>query len=62
MATSVSTDRNVGFAVLFALLGLIGALVAFTGALAHDQLVAAWGFAAAVFAGALLVAGIHLTG
>lgn len=60
MATSVGTDRGVGVTVLFVLLGLLSALVAFGGALAHDQLIAAWGFAAAMLAGAILVAGIHL--
>lgn len=63
MATeTVGTDRSVGFAVLFGLLGLAGALVAFAAALAHSQIIAAWGFAAAVLAGAVLVVGIHLTG
>ena len=63
MATdTVGTDRGVGFAVLFGLLGLAGALVAFVAALAHSQIVAAWGFAAAVLAGAILVVGIHLAG
>ena len=60
MATSVRTDRGIGFAVLFTLLGLVAAFVAFAGALVHDQLIAAWGFAAAVFVGAVLVAAIHL--
>lgn len=62
MATSVGTDRGVGVAVLFALLGLLGALITFGGALAHNQLIAAWGFAAAMVAGAILIAGIHLAG
>ena len=63
MATgTVSTDRGVGFAVLFTLLGLVGALVAFVGALSHNQIAAAWGFAAAILAGTLGVAAIHLVG
>ena len=63
MATgTVSTDRGVGFAVLFTLLGLVGALTAFVGALAYSQIVAAWGLAAAMFAGAIAVAAIHLAG
>jgi hypothetical protein len=63
MATeTVGTDRGVGFAVLFGLLGLAGASVAFAAAFAHSQVIAAWGFAAAVLAGAILVVGIHLSG
>jgi|AntDeeMetagen134_2_1112570.scaffolds.fasta_scaffold02664_6 hypothetical protein len=63
MATeTVGNDRGVGFAVLFGLLGLAGALVAFAAALTHSQVIVAWGFAAAVLAGAILVIGIHLTG
>ncbi len=63
MATrNVSTDRGVGFAVLFTLLGLGGALVALVGGLTHHQIAAAWGFAAAIFAGSIAVAAIHLIG
>lgn len=61
MATeTASTDRSVGFTVLFALIGLVGALVAFVGGLAHHQVAAGWGFAVAMVAGAIAVAAIHL--
>ncbi|HET7324751.1 MAG TPA: hypothetical protein VFJ06_10495 [Halococcus sp.] len=59
MAT-VSTDRGVGFAVLFTLLGFAGALVAFAAGLVHYQLAAGWGFAAAMIASAIVIAAIHL--
>lgn len=63
MATgTATTDRGVGFAVLFTLLGLVGAFVAFVGALTTDQLTAAWGFAAAMTAGAVAITAIHLAG
>jgi hypothetical protein len=63
MATETAgTDRSVGFTVLFALLGVAGALVAFVSGLTHHQLIAAWGFAAAILAGSIAVAVIHLTG
>lgn len=57
---TVSTDRGVGFAVLFMLLGLVGALVAFINGLAGSQIAAAWGFAMAMLAGAIVVSTIHL--
>jgi hypothetical protein len=63
MATgTVSTDRGVGFAVLFTLLGLAGALVSLVSGLAHNQVAAGWGFAAAIFAGSIVVVAIHLAG
>jgi hypothetical protein len=60
MATdSASTDRGVGVAVLFALLGLAGALAMYV---APTQVVSGWAFAAAMVAGTVLVAAIHLAG
>ncbi|PSP86891.1 hypothetical protein BRC90_11755 [Halobacteriales archaeon QS_4_69_34] len=56
-ADSTSTDRGVGVAVLFALLGLAGALVMYV---APTQVVAGWAFAAAMVAGTVLVAAIHV--
>lgn len=61
MATTVSTDRGVGFTVLFALLGLAGAVVAFVSGLTHHQLIAGWGFAVAILAGSIAVSVIHFT-
>ncbi|WP_049996548.1 DUF7525 family protein [Halococcus sediminicola] len=62
MSTSVGTDRGVGFAVLFVMLALAGALVALVAGLLETQLTAAWGFAAASLAGAIAIAAIHLSG
>ncbi|WP_435076751.1 DUF7525 family protein [Halococcus sp. AFM35] len=62
MSTAVGTDRGVGFAVLFVILGLIGAFAALVGGLLETQLTAAWGFAVASLAGAIAVAAIHLSG
>jgi hypothetical protein len=56
---SASTDRGVGVAVLFALLGLAGALAMYV---APTQVVSGWAFAAAMVAGTVLVAAIHLAG
>lgn len=63
MATeTASTDRGVGITVLFSLLALAGALVAFAGGFAHLQIIAGWGFAAAMIAGGIAIGAIHLTG
>ena len=62
MATSVGTDRGVGFAVLFVVLALVGAIAALVGGLLEAQLTAAWGFAVASIAGAIAVAAIQLSG
>ena len=62
MATeSVTTDRSVGLSVLFGVLCLAGGIVAFVAGLTDDQILAGWGFAAAILAGALAVGALHLT-
>ncbi|WP_129116990.1 DUF7525 family protein [Halegenticoccus tardaugens] len=48
------TDMGIGFAVLFSLLAVGGALVMLA---AGDQLTTAWGFAAAMIAAAVAVVG-----
>ena len=61
MATeTVATDRGVGLTVLFGILCLAGAVVAFVAGLTADQIIAGWGFAAAILAGALAVGTLHL--
>lgn len=61
MATeTVTTDRSVGLTVLFAVLCLAGGVVAFVAGLTDDQVIAGWGFAAAILAGALAVGALHL--
>lgn len=59
MATELADDRAVGVGALFGALGVVGALVMYIGAVGHDQIVAGWGFALAMTAGALLVAALH---
>lgn len=59
---TTSSDREVGFAVLFGVLGLAGALAMYVGAVSHDQLTAAWGFAGAMLAASVLVGAIHVYG
>lgn len=54
--TEVTSDKGLGFGLLFGLLAVGGALgmVAVPGGL-----VAAWGFAAAVVAGSVLIVAVH---
>ncbi|RJS98154.1 MULTISPECIES: DUF7525 family protein [Halococcus] len=61
MATeSVTTDRGVGLTVLFVVVGIAGAVVAFVAGLTENQILASWGFAAAMIAGSLAVGAVHL--
>lgn len=61
MATeSVTTDRGIGLTVLFVVVGIAGAGVAFVAGLTENQILAAWGFAAAMIAGSLAVGALHL--
>lgn len=62
MASASASDKAVGLGVLFAVLGLVGALVMYVGAVGHDQVAAGWGFALAMTAGALLVTALHVYG
>ncbi|PSQ24449.1 hypothetical protein BRD01_04110 [Halobacteriales archaeon QS_8_65_32] len=59
---STGSDREVGFAVLFGLLGLVGALAMYVGAVSGSQLTAALGFAGAMLAASILVVAIHVYG
>jgi hypothetical protein len=58
--TSTGSDMGIGFAVAFGVLGLVGALAMYLGAISSNQLTAAWGFAGAMLAGAILIVSIHV--
>lgn len=60
MATATGTDKEVGFAVAFAAVGVLGALVMVLASLDGAQLLAGWGFAVAMTAAALCVSVFHL--
>lgn len=60
--TTIDTDRQVGLAMLFGAVGLVAALVMLSMGLAGQQVLAGWGFAGAVVAGAILIAVIHFYG
>lgn len=60
MEVATGTDKRVGLAALFGVLGLAGALVMFVAALGEDQLLSGWGFAGAMLFATLLVAALHL--
>ncbi|MFB6171345.1 MAG: hypothetical protein ABEJ23_02345 [Haloarculaceae archaeon] len=60
MATSVSSDMDVGLGLLFAVVALVGAVTMYLSAGLHDQLLAGWGFALAMFAAGLAIAAMHV--
>lgn len=62
MEQSTVSDKGVGLTVLFALLGVGGAVVMFSAGMAHDQLLSGWGFAGAMVAGTLAIAATHVYG
>lgn len=59
---AADTDMRTGVAMLFGVLGLIGALVMLTMGLTDQQLLAGWGFAGAMVSGALLIVVLHMYG
>jgi Na+/phosphate symporter len=59
---STTSDKSVGFAVLFGVLGLAGALAMYLGATVGTQLTAALGFGGAMLAASILIAAIHVYG
>lgn len=59
---TTGSDKSVGFAALFGVLGLVGALAMYVGAVVGSQDTAAWGFAGAMLAASVLVAAIHVYG
>ncbi|SFG05927.1 hypothetical protein SAMN04488063_1295 [Halopelagius inordinatus] len=59
METGVSSDKGIGFAVLFSVVTLFAVAVMLA---VDDQLTTAIGFAAAMVAACLAVAGTHIYG
>jgi hypothetical protein len=63
MATqSASSDKSIGFAMVFVVLGLLGAVGMLFFSLEGSLPESGWSFAVAMAAAAALVAGIHLAG
>lgn len=60
METASGTDKELGFAVLFGALGVLGALLMVLASMDGAQVLAGWGFAAAMAAATLAVAALHL--
>lgn len=60
METSVGSDMGLGLGLLFGALGVGGALVMLVAAFDHMQVLAGLGFAAAMVAGTVLIAALHL--
>lgn len=60
METSPETDMGVGMSAAFAALGLLAAIVMLAAALGEAQLLAGWGFAAAMLFATLLVVALHV--
>ncbi|CCI69575.1 uncharacterized protein NP_0379C [Natronomonas pharaonis DSM 2160] len=60
METANSTDKGVGFSMLFGVIAVLGAVGLAVFGVTGDQLAAGWSFAVAVAAGGLSVAAYHL--
>ncbi|MFC7155320.1 hypothetical protein ACFQPA_07610 [Halomarina halobia] len=58
--TASATDMELGLALVFGLIGLGGAVVMYAAAVGENQVLSAWGFAAAMLAGALAIAALHV--
>jgi hypothetical protein len=59
---STTNDRQVGYGLLFGLLGVGGAFVMYVASVNGNQPLSGLAFGAAVLAGALAVAAVHLYG
>ncbi|MFB6117655.1 hypothetical protein [Halosegnis sp.] len=60
MATETgSSDRRLGFSMLFGVLGVGGAVVMLAAALEGQQALSGWGFAAAMLAATLLIVALQ---
>ena len=55
-----TTDRRLGFSVLFGILGVGGAALMLAASLDDQQVLSGWGFAAAMLAGTLLVVALQV--
>jgi hypothetical protein len=60
--TGSTGDRSLGLSLLFATLGLVGALGMYVFAVSGDQVSSGWAFALAMVAAAVLVAVVHVYG
>ncbi|MFC5970417.1 hypothetical protein ACFPYI_03655 [Halomarina salina] len=60
MEASVGSDMGLGLGLLFGALGVGGALVMLVAAFDEMQVLAGMGFAAAMVAGTVLIAALHL--
>ncbi|MFD1512062.1 DUF7525 family protein [Halomarina rubra] len=60
MDTSTGSDMGLGLGLLFGALGFGGALVMLVAAFDEMKVLSGWGFAAAMVAGAILIAALHL--
>lgn len=56
--SATASDKAVGLGLLFGLLAVGGAMVMFV--LSTEQVLAGWGFALAIVAGALAIGAIHV--
>jgi hypothetical protein len=59
MEQAVESDKGLGLGLVFSLLAVVGALIMLAG---PTEITKAWGFAAAMVAGALAVLVIHVYG
>jgi len=62
MATTDSTDKGVGFPVLFGVVAVLGAVGLAAFGITGDQTASGWSFAVAMIAGSLSVAAYHAYG
>lgn len=60
METADSTDKGVGFPVLFAVVAVLGAVGLAAFGLTGDRVASGWSFAVAMLAASLSVASYHL--
>lgn len=60
METAQGSDKEIGFAVLFGALGVLGALAMLFASVGGTQVMAAWGFAFAMAASTLAVTVFHV--
>lgn len=59
METADSTDKGIGFPILFGIVAVLGAVGLAAFGFTGDQAAAGWSFAVAMLAGALSIAAYH---